>query len=138
MKLFTQWFILNAVTATGLFLAQTNGLVSLIINNDSSYLALTISILYCIVTAIMGKIALDIDNNRVVNSEKQMKLVKLICDNFTMLGLLSTLIGFAIMLQKTTSLEEQLRQGMGTAFYPSLAGIIATILAQIQKFIIKK
>ena len=73
MTTFTKWFLLAAVTGTGLLFAETKGALSLIIENDKSYLGLLIMGLFTIMTIRVGQLAYHTD---VANDKQRIELNK--------------------------------------------------------------
>ena len=61
MTTFTKWFLLVAVTGTGLFFAEAKGAISLIIQNDKSFLALLIMLLFVVMTVRVGQLSFQSD-----------------------------------------------------------------------------
>ena len=57
MTTFTKWFLLVAITGTGLFFAEAKGAISLIVQNDKSFLALLIMLLFAIMTVRVGQLS---------------------------------------------------------------------------------
>ena len=68
MTTFTKWFLLVAVTGTGLFFAEAKGAISLIVQNDRSYLALLIMLLFVVMTIRVGHLSFKADVAK--NNEK--------------------------------------------------------------------
>ena len=146
-KLFIQWFIIFAASLSGGIIALNTGLLSLFIKNDQSYICLIIMSLYLVASAIAGHLCFRIDQLKKNVVEKQVKLLEFFSENFFVLGLLGTIIGFCIMMYQsvggtgtpdTTQIILALKSGLATAFYTTLVGIVCSLGLQLQLFIVNR
>lgn len=148
MNCFIKIFLLNVVTITALFYAETQGALSLIISNDASYLSILIMLLYIGCTLFLGRIAFNAD---VAKKEEKCKLLKetnvghFIAEHLISLGLLGTIVG--LCLATSNSLVEGavvneivagLKEGLSIAFYTTICGLVFSMLLQLQLLIIGK
>ena len=147
MTTFTKWFLLVAVTITALFFAEQKGALSLIIENDRSYLAIAIMSLFVIVSGFTGMLAYKAD---VATDEQKVQLSKKanfgwFCgEHFFSLGLLGTIIGLVLATSGSLDAEKPiseivsgLKTGLNTAFYTTICGIVFSLLLQLQLMILK-
>jgi hypothetical protein len=148
---FTKWFLLNAVMITGVFFAETKGAISLMIKNDVSYLTVVIMTLYVLVSAMVGRLcylADRVDNNKVENDSaallRKAEVGWFAAEHFFSLGLLGTVFGLCVAT--TTNLDETaqiseivsgLKNGLHTAFYTTICGIVFSLPLQAQLMILK-
>lgn len=153
MTTFTKWFLLNAVVITGVLLAETKGAISLMIDNDSSYLTILIMALYVAVSIFVGRLCYLSDKlnpDKPKDEEERNRLLKksdagwFASEHFFSLGLLGTIIG--LCMATTTSLNADaplkeiiagLKVGLNTAFYTTICGIVFSLPLQIQLMILK-
>jgi len=143
-KLFIQWFIIFAASIAGGLIAYNRGLIELFIKNDQSYICLILMILYVLGSSVAGYLAYRLKSLKKELVTKRLALLDLFSDNFFVLGLLGTIIGFCIMMYNSLGGQapnpEQviisLRAGLATAFYTTLVGIVTSIFLQLQKFVI--
>ena len=151
MNTFTKWFLLNAVMFTAVFFAEQKSAVSTIIKNDLSYISILIMFLYVCVSAFVGRLCYLSDKIN-IKKEKEAKvyLTKradigwFAAEHFFSLGLLGTIVGLVIAtegsLDSTMPLSEivsGLKQGLNTAFYTTVCGIVFSLPLQVQLMILK-
>jgi len=147
MNTFTKWFLMTAVTGTALFFAQTKGALSLIVQNDKSYLALLIMVLFAGMTIRIGQLCFHAD---VAKEDEKRDLTKkaeigwFTAEHFFSFGLLGTIIGLVLAtggsLDSTNPVSEivaGLKTGLNTAFYTTICGIVFSILLQLQLLVLK-
>ena len=147
MTTFTKWFLFTAVTGTALFLAEQKGGISLIIQNDQSYLALAIMILFLCASIFTGVLSYKAD---IANVDKKKELSKqsntgwFCAEHFFSLGLLGTIIGLVLATggsldgdKPISEIVSGLKTGLNTAFYTTICGIVFSLLLQIQLLILK-
>ena len=147
MTTFTKWFLLMAVTVTGLFFAEQKGAISLIIENDKSYLALAIIGLFVSVSGYVGWLAYHAD---VAKDERKKQLIDksniggFCAEHFFSLGLLGTIIGLVIATggsldgdKPVSEIVDGLKKGLNTAFFTTICGIVFSLLLQIQLLVLK-
>ena len=151
MTTFTKWFLLNAVIGTAVFFAEQKGAISTMIKNDLSYISILIMVLYVGVSAYIGRLCYLSDK---INKkrERAAKEYLLKCsdlgwfsaEHFFSLGLLGTIIGliFATRGSLDSSLPISeivagLKEGLNTAFYTTVCGIVFSLPLQVQLMILK-
>ena len=151
MTTFTKWFLLNAVMVTAIFFAETKGAISLMVKNDASYLTIVIMILYVFVSCVVGRLSYLSDK---INKNKKKEATEYIvkraevgwfaAEHFFSLGLLGTVFGLCVAT--STSLTEGseindivsgLKNGLHTAFYTTICGIVFSLPLQVQLMILK-
>lgn len=148
MTTFTKWFLLIAVTGTGLFFAETQGALSLIVKNDKSYLALLIMILFTIFSVRIGQLSFESDLIKKDKDKDELnrkaELGWFTAEHFFSFGLLGTIIGLVLAtggsLDGTKPVSEivaGLKTGLNTAFYTTICGIVFSILLQLQLLVLK-
>ena len=147
MTTFTKWFLLVAVTGTALFFAEMKGALSLIVQNDKSYLALLIMTLFSVMTIRIGQLCFEAD----VAKDDDIKILRdkaqigwFTAEHFFSFGLLGTIIGLVLAtggsLDDTKPISEivaGLKSGLNTAFYTTICGIVFSILLQLQLLVLK-
>ncbi len=148
MNCFIKIFLLNIVTLTALFYAETEGAISLIISNDASYLSAVIMLLYVGMSGYLGKIAYDTDVAN--NNQKAVLLKKLdnghfVAEHLISLGLLGTVVGLCFATSNSlvegapvNQIVAGLKAGLSIAFYTTLCGLVFSMLLQLQLLIIGK
>lgn len=147
MTIFVKWFLVAAVTLTGLFFAEQKGALSLIIENDKSYLALAIMIIFAIATAFVGYLSYHAD---VANKTEKSKLLErssigwFCAEHFFSFGLLGTIIGLCIATaggldaaKPVSEIVAGLKTGLNTAFYTTICGIVFSLLLQVQLLVLR-
>lgn len=147
MKIFTRWTIIMAATTVGCyFVAKAGGFAGLL-KYDSSYIGFLIMAVALSAASYMGKIseAVDIYNSGVrPEGAKEDILHKIGAVRFASekcfdLGLLSTIIGLVLMFlgmgSSVESLIGAIKNGLSTAFIPTLVGMVANLILSLQIFI---
>ena len=151
MKTFTKWFLLNAVMLTALFFAEQKGLISEIIKNDLSRLSILIMSLYAAMSIYVGRLCYLSDR---INSRKKKQAKEHLtkradvgwftAEHFFSLGLLGTIVGLVIAtkgsLDSSMPLSQivgGLKEGLNTAFYTTVCGIVFSLPLQVQLMILK-
>ena len=147
MTTFTKWFLLAAVTGTALFFAEAKGGLSLIVQNDKSYLSLLIMILFSIMTLRVGQLCYhaDVANEKArVDLNKKATLGWFTAELFFSFGLLGTIIGLVLATggsldgsKPVSEIVAGLKTGLNTAFYTTICGIVFSILLQLQLLVLK-
>jgi hypothetical protein len=147
MTTFTKWFLLAAVTVTALFLSEQKGAISLIIQNDQSYLALAIMILFLCASIFTGVLSYkaDISNNEEKKELSTESNIGWFCaEHFFSLGLLGTIIGLVLATggsldgdKPISEIVSGLKTGLNTAFYTTICGIVFSLLLQLQLLVLK-
>jgi len=147
MTTFTKWFLLVAVTGTSLFFAETKGALSLIVQNDKSYLSILIMILFAVMTIRVGQLSFCADvakGSEIKELNRKATIGWFTAEHFFSFGLLGTIIG--LVLATSGSLDSAkpvseivagLKTGLNTAFYTTICGIVFSILLQLQLLILK-
>jgi hypothetical protein len=148
MTTFTKWFLINAIVLTASFLAEKRGSLSLMINNDASYICIAIMVLYVVVSAFLGWLSFVSDRTTDIQDTKNLLKktdVGWFCaEHFFSLGLLGTIIGLCIAtganLSDTATTSEVVRGlkiGLNTAFYTTVCGIVFSLPVQVQLMVLK-
>ena len=147
MTTFTKWFLLVAVTGTGLFFAEAKGAISLIIQNDRSYLALLIMLLFVVMTMRVGHLSFEADvakDSQKDDLSKKAELGWFTAEHFFSFGLLGTIIGLVLATggslecaKPVSEIVAGLKTGLNTAFYTTICGIVFSILLQLQLLILQ-
>ena len=151
MTTFTKWFLLNALVLTALFFAEQKGAISLMVKNDVSHITILIMVLYVIVSAYVGRLCYLSDK---INSKRKDDAVDYLfkradlgwfaAEHFFSLGLLGTIFGLCVAT--STNLSETapvaqvvsgLKEGLNTAFYTTICGIVFSLPLQVQLMILK-
>ncbi|MBC8395208.1 MAG: MotA/TolQ/ExbB proton channel family protein [Bacteroidetes bacterium] len=151
MKTFTKWFLLNSLMLTAVFFAEQKGLISLVIKNDLSHISILIMGLYMTVSGYVGKLCYLADRiNENKEQEARGHLLKrseigwFAAEHFFSLGLLGTIIGLVISTEgsldsslPTSQIVAGLKEGLNTAFYTTVCGIVFSLPLQVQLLILK-
>ncbi len=154
MNTFTKWFLLNAVMGTALFFAEQKDALSTIIKNDLSYISILIMGLYLCVSVYVGRLCYLADHMSEKSAakrkkekaylENRMDLGWFSAEHFFSLGLLGTIIG--LIFATSGSLDSSLpvgeivaglKEGLNTAFYTTVCGIIFSLPLQFQIMILR-
>ena len=151
MKTFTKWFLLNAVVLTAVFFAEQKGAISTIVKNDLSHISILIMVLYVLVSVYVGKLCYLADK---INENKREEAKEFLtkrshvgwfaAEHFFSLGLLGTIIGLIFAtkgnLDSSIPIAEMvggLKEGLNTAFYTTVCGIVFSLPLQVQLMILK-
>tara|TARA_Y100000588_G_scaffold389129_1_gene491124 strand:+ start:1773 stop:2279 length:507 start_codon:yes stop_codon:yes gene_type:complete len=151
MTTFTKWFLLNAVVVTAVFFAETKGAISTIIKNDLSNISVLIMFLYIVVAAFVGKLCYLADK---INDKKEEEAKDFLtkradvgwfaAEHFFSLGLLGTIVGLVFATEgsldsslPTSEIVGGLKEGLNTAFYTTVCGIVFSLPLQVQLMILK-
>jgi hypothetical protein len=151
MTTFTKWFLLNAVVFTALFFAEQKGAISLMVKNDVSHITILIMFLYVLVSGYVGRLCYLADK---INTKKREEAIDFLfkradlgwfaAEHFFSLGLLGTIFGLCVATTTNLSGEAPvsqvvagLKEGLNTAFYTTICGIIFSLPLQIQLMILK-
>ena len=147
MTTFTKWFLLVAVTGTGIFFAEAKGAISLIIQNDKSYLALLIMLLFGVMTIRVGQLCFRADvakDDEKDHLSKKAELGWFTAEHFFSFGLLGTIIGLVLATggsldgsNPVSEIVAGLKTGLNTAFYTTICGIVFSILLQLQLLVLQ-
>jgi len=154
MNTFTKWFLLNAVMGTALFFAEQKDALSTIIKNDLSHISILIMGLYLCVSLYVGRLCYLADRMSEKSAakrkkekaylENRMDLGWFSAEHFFSLGLLGTIIG--LIFATSGSLDSSLpvgeivaglKEGLNTAFYTTVCGIVFSLPLQVQLMILK-
>ena len=149
MTTFTKWFLLNAVMLTAAFLVQQKEWITLVVKNDASYISIVIMSLYVIVSGYIGRLCYLADRCTKQRDRddllKRMDVGWFAGEHFFSLGLLGTLIGLTIATSTSLTEEAQvsqivtgLKNGLNTAFFTTICGIVFSLPLQIQLMILKQ
>ena len=153
MTTFTKWFLVNAIVLTAIFLAEAKGAISLMIKNDVSYLTIVIMALYVIVSGMVGKLCYLADNsdtNKIKDSDQRDRLSRraeigwFAAEHFFSLGLLGTVFGLCVATAtnlddnaQVSTIVSGLKEGLNTAFYTTICGIVFSLPLQAQLMILR-
>ena len=151
MTTFTKWFLLNAVVLTAMFFAEQKDAISIIVKNDLSHISILIMALYIIVSGYVGKLCYLADKIRDEKREeakvyitKRADMGWFAAEHFFSLGLLGTIIGLVIATEggldsslPTSEIVAGLKEGLNTAFYTTVCGIVFSLPLQVQLMILK-
>lgn len=144
MKLFTRWFIIVCATCVGCYFVGKAGGFGGLLKYDSSYLGVAILVIGAAATFYMGKISEQIDQNNGTPGFKDEILKKIGTVRYAAeacfdLGLLSTIIGLVLMFlgmgSDVSSLIAAIKNGLSTAFIPTLVGMVANFILRLQMFV---
>jgi len=151
MTTFIKWFLVNSVIITSLFFAEQKGIISSIIKNDLSHISILIMFLYVIVSGYIGRLCYLADR---INKKKEKEATNFLAkkaavgwfaaEHFFSLGLLGTIIGLVIATKgnldsslQTSQIVAGLKEGLNTAFYTTVCGIVFSLPLQVQLMILK-
>ena len=151
MTTFTKWVLVNAVMFTALFLAEQKDIISAIIKNDLSRISILIISLYILMSAYIGRLSYLSDK---INKNKEDEAKEFLskraevgwfaAEHFFSLGLLGTIIGLVIATDgnldsslQTSQIVAGLKEGLNTAFYTTVCGIVFSLPLQVQLMILK-
>ena len=154
MTTFTKWFLLNAVMFTALFFAEQKDAISTIVKNDLSHISILIMFLYVCVSGFVGRLCylsdkMSKDNSKTLTKEKEYlekrsEVGWFAAEHFFSLGLLGTIIGLIIATEgsldssmPTSQIVSGLKEGLNTAFYTTVCGIVFSLPLQVQLMILK-
>jgi Ca2+/Na+ antiporter len=151
MTTFTKWFLLNAVMLTAVFFAEQRGLISTIVKNDLSYISILIMVLYVLVSGYVGKLCYLADKINENKKEEAKEFLRkrshmgwFAAEHFFSLGLLGTIIGLIFATRGSldssipiTEMVGGLKEGLNTAFYTTVCGIVFSLPLQVQLMILK-
>jgi len=147
MTVLVKWFLIAMLSATAIFLAETQGALSLILSNDKSYLGLSIMILYALTTVYLGTLAYNMDvakRDEMVKLKKKQGIGWFIAEHFFSLGLLGTIIGLVLATggamgenMPVSQIVTGLKEGLNTAFFTTICGIVFSLLLQLQLLVLK-
>ena len=149
MTTFTKWFLLNAVMLTAAFLVQQKEWITLVIKNDASYISVVIMSLYVIVSGYVGMLCYLADKATKGRERedilRRMDIGWFAGEHFFSLGLLGTLVGLTIATSTSLTEEAQvsqivagLKNGLNTAFFTTICGIVFSLPLQVQLMILKQ
>ena len=136
---------------TGVFFAEQRDAVSTMIKNDLSYISILIMGLYVVVSGHIGRLcylADKINDNRKDDAIKWLKsradVGWFAAEHFFSLGLLGTIVGLIFATQgsldsslPTNEIVAGLKEGLNTAFYTTVCGIVFSLPLQVQLMVLK-
>ena len=151
MTTFTKWFLLNAVMLTAAFFAEQKGAISTMVKNDLSHISILIMVLYVLVSVYAGKLCYLADKINENKKEEAKEFLRkrshmgwFAAEHFFSLGLLGTIIGLIFAtkgnLDSSIPIAEMvggLKEGLNTAFYTTVCGIVFSLPLQVQLMILK-
>lgn len=137
-----------AATSVGCYFAGKAGAFSGLLKYDSSYLGFAIIAVATVAACFMGKISKEIDDWNVSFGQpkdvkesllKEVGLVRFAAEVCFDLGLLSTIIGLVQMFLgmggDIASVIGAIKNGLSTAFMPTLVGMVANLVLRVQMFV---
>ena len=156
---FLTWLFITGLTATGFFWAVYYGLIGMIVISDFTQITWAIMAIFALANVYLGWIAYrlqsDLDDMGFVEAVSVQKSLYQEFDIFwflsaklPQLGFIGTVIGLAHLLQTSTmgitaadsslvaTLMHSIGSTSGTALYPTLMGLIASLLIQLHLFIL--
>ena len=153
MTTFTKWFLLNAVMVTAIFFAEQKGLISTMVEADLSHISILIMFLYVCISGLVGRLCYLSDRLSKDNAAKKKKELEYLtkrsdvgwfaAEHFFSLGLLGTIIGLILATEgsldssvPTAQIVAGLKQGLNTAFYTTVCGIVFSLPLQVQLMIL--
>jgi Ca2+/Na+ antiporter len=151
MTTFTKWFLLNAVMLTAFFFTEQKGAISTIVKNDLSHISILIMVLYVLVSVYVGKLCYLADKINENKKEEAKEFLRkrshmgwFAAEHFFSLGLLGTIIGLIFATRGSldssipiTEMVGGLKEGLNTAFYTTVCGIVFSLPLQLQLMILK-
>jgi len=154
MTTFTKWFLLNAVMVAAIFFAEQKGLISTMVEADLSHISILIMFLYVCISGLVGRLCYLSDRLSKDNAAKKKKELEYLtkrsdvgwfaAEHFFSLGLLGTIIGLILATEgsldssvPTAQIVAGLKQGLNTAFYTTVCGIVFSLPLQVQLMILK-
>jgi len=151
MTTFTKWFLLNAVMLTAFFFTEQKGAISTIVKNDLSHISILIMVLYVLVSVYVGKLCYLADKINENKKEEAKEFLRkrshmgwFAAEHFFSLGLLGTIIGLIFATRGSldssipiTEMVGGLKEGLNTAFYTTVCGIVFSLPLQVQLMILK-
>jgi hypothetical protein len=146
--LFVKWFIVFSATIAASCIAASLGFFSLVLASDISHLSSVIAVLFVTSSILAGKLSYEISSGLIstVSLKRKLKFLNFMADAFFTLGLLGTIVGFCYMMYGTLNsgagvdvaqIIAQLKVGASTKLYATLAGILSSLLLQLQILIIE-
>ena len=141
-----------AATLTGCYFVGKAGGFYGLLKYDSSFLGFAIILLSAGAAILIGKISKNIDlwnlriNRDPVSDKltresflKDIGVVRYLAEACFDLGLLSTIIGLVLMFlgmgSDVSSLISAIKNGLSTAFIPTLVGMVANLILRLQMFV---
>ena len=151
MTTFNKWFLLNAVMLTAVFFAETKGAITLMVSNDVSHLTIVIMALYVVISGMVGRLcylADKVDKKQVEHDAEELSRKAEVgwfaAEHFFSLGLLGTVFGLCFATRTNLNAEAQvsdivsgLKEGLHTAFYTTICGIVFSLPLQVQLMILR-
>jgi len=131
---FLSWILIISLIGLGILSSWYFGIIELIFKGDITKITCLISAIF-----IFGSIKTGIS----IWKQKEDKWLEKFASICTSLGLLGTVIGFSIMLNINGLLDienqeqikevlSQMTDGMGSALYTTIVGLVSSILLRIQ------
>ena len=136
---------------TAVFFAEQKGAISTIIAHDLSYISILIMTLYIVVSGYVGRLcylADKVDKKKVEHDldelSRRSEIGWFAAEHFFSLGLLGTIIGLIIATGGSldgalplTEIVAGLKEGLNTAFYTTVCGIVFSLPLQGQLMILR-
>jgi len=151
VKTFTRLLLLDVVTLTSAFFAHQKGLFETVIEHDVSYISSVIVLLYVGMSVFAANLAKKLDSKTLPLSaddslffEKKLDFSWFVSSHFFNLGLMGTIIGFCYSMGASLNpgadankIVLDLKTGTSTLMFTTLFGLVASVLLQIQTYIIQ-
>lgn len=142
MRTFIKILIVQCLTAGGLVVASSQGVLGKIYEADVSKLSVVILILFGFFCLYNLFVALD--NKCDAIKAKRLSISQFMAPKMTAIGMLGTVVGFIIMMSAALDGAEDdtaaaigaIKNGMATALYTTACGIVANVLLSVQNFMI--
>lgn len=147
-SLFVKWFIIFAAIIAACLIAGKLGVFSLILVSDISHISSLIAVLFLGASLTAGKLSYDLSRDvpkvGSVQLKQKLNTLNFLASSFFTLGLLGTIVGFCFMMHGTLNANvdvaqiiAQLKVGASTKLYTTLAGIVSSLLLQLQILVIE-
>lgn len=154
MTTFVKWFLLNAVILTACFFAEQKDAISTMVKGDVSRITILIMVLYVGMSVFVGRLCYlsdkitEKDKNKTKKEKdylsKRSDVGWFAAEHFFSLGLLGTVFGLCVATATNLNAEAQvtdivsgLKDGLHTAFYTTICGIVFSLPLQAQLMILK-
>ena len=145
METILKWWLLVCLTVIGIFLAYSYDVHIMLLQSDITYLSFVILSLFGLSSLMVGYKGFMSNKGHPVAYEKEWFLSEVVVT----LGMIGTVIGFIFMLstlfinldiEDLSTLQASLgtmAQGMGTALWTTLVGLICSVLLKCQLMLVE-
>lgn len=142
---------MDAIVVTSLFFAFQQGMLQTVFEHDKSYMTSVIGVIYVIMSFFVAGIGKRLDTLKSPLSKKDSDLISkdlglswFVSYQFFNLGLIGTVIGFCISMNASlvangdaNAIVTELKTGASTLMFTTLIGLVASVLLQVQNYIVK-